>query len=148
MPTAGTKSYVAKKGEVARRWHLVDATDVVLGRMASRLAEILMGKHKPEYTPHVDTGDFVVVINAEKVKLTGAKKREQRTYGRYSYYPGGYKEETLGSLMERHPDRVIELAVKRMLPKTKLGRVMLSKLKVYRNDQHPHQAQQPVEMTL
>jgi large subunit ribosomal protein L13 len=148
MPTAGTKSYVAKTGEVTRGWHLVDATDVVLGRMATRLAEILMGKHKPEYTPHVDTGDFIVVVNAEKVKLTGSNKREQRTYGRYSYYPGGYKEETLGSLMERYPDRVVEMAVRRMLPKTKLGRVMLKKLKVYRGNEHPHQAQQPETLTL
>ena len=148
MLNAVTKTYVAKKESVTRRWHLVDANDVVLGRMSTRIAEILMGKHKPEYTPHVDTGDFVVVINAEKVKLTGARKRKQRTYGRYSYYPGGYKEETLGSLMERYPDRVIELAVKRMLPKTKLGRVMLKKLKVYRDGEHPHQAQQPEVLSL
>ena len=148
MPTTVMKSFVAKPGSVQQKWHLVDATDCVLGRMATRIATILMGKHKPEYTPHVDTGDFVVVINAENVRVTGARKREQRTFGRYSYYPGGYKEESLGSLMVRFPERVIELAVRRMLPKSKLGRHMLKKLKIYRNSDHPHQAQQPEPLVL
>ncbi len=148
MPTAVTKTYQAKTGEVPQQWHLVDASDVVLGRLATRAATILMGKHKPQYTPHVDTGDFLVVINAEKVKINGTRKPEQKTYGRYSYYPGGYKEETLGSLMARKPEQVIELAVRRMLPKSKLGRHMLKKLKVYRGSEHPHQAQQPEPLQL
>ena len=137
MPTAVTKSFVAKAGQVSQKWYQTDATGQVLGRLATRLATVLMGKHKPEYTRHVDTGDFVIVTNAHAVKITGSK-REQKTFGRYSYYPGGYKEETLGSLMERYPDRVIRLAVRRMLPKSKLGRKMLSKLKVYRDGDHPH----------
>ncbi len=141
------KTTVARTGQVKQRWFLVDATDQVLGRLASRLATILMGKHKPEYTPNVDVGDFVVLTHAEKIKVSG-KKREQKTYGRYSYYPGGYKEERLGAMMERKPERVIQLAVRRMLPKNRLARQMLKKLKVYRGGEHPHQAQQPETLTL
>ena len=147
MPTSAMKTTVARPGQVKQHWFLVDATDQVLGRLASRLATILMGKHKPEYTPHVDVGDFVVLTHVEKVKITG-KKRQQKTYGRYSYYPGGYKEERLGSLMDRKPERVIQLAVRRMLPKNRLARQMLKKLKVYRGGEHPHQAQQPETLIL
>ncbi len=141
------KTTVVRAGQVKQRWFLVDATDQVLGRLATRLATILMGKHKPEYTPHVDVGDFVVLTHAEKIKVSG-KKREQKTYGRYSHYPGGYKEERLGVMMERKPERVIQLAVRRMLPKNRLARQMLKKLKVYRGGEHPHQAQQPETLTL
>jgi len=137
------KSYLAKKGEVAAKWHLVDVSGKILGRAATRIAMVLMGKHRPEYTPHVDTGDFVVVINAEKVKVTGRNKPSQRLFDRYSGYPGGYKASDLQDMLARHPDRVISETVRRMLPKTKLGRHMLSKLKVYPGQEHPHQAQQP-----
>ena len=134
-------TYLAKPGELKADWHVVDATDLVLGRLAAKLATILQGKHKPTYTPHVDTGDFVVVLNAEKIKVTG-KKSEQRTYQTFSGYPSGqhvYRYETMNEL---HPEKVIELAVRRMLPKSKLGANMLKKLKVYKGDKHPHQAQQ------
>lgn len=146
MPTSAMKTTLARTGQVKQEWFLVDATDQVLGRLASRLATILMGKHKPEYTPHVDVGDFVVLTHVDKIKVSG-KKREQKTYGRYSYYPGGYKEERLGVLMDRKPERVIQLAVRRMLPKNRLARQMLKKLKVYRGGEHPHQAQQPETLT-
>lgn len=147
MPTSAMKTTLARTGQVKQQWFLVDATDQVLGRLASRLATILMGKHKPEYTPHVDVGDFVVLTHVDKIKVSG-KKREQKTYGRYSYYPGGYKEERLGVLMDRKPERVIQLAVRRMLPKNRLARQMLKKLKVYRGGEHPHQAQQPETLAL
>ena len=137
------KTYMAKKGEIAHKWYVVDVADKVLGRVATRIATILMGKHRPEYTPHVDTGDFVVVVNAEKVRITGAAKATQRTYQRYSGYPGGRKVVTLKEMLAKHPDRVVREAVRRMLPKTKLGRSMVSKLKVYAGADHPHQAQQP-----
>ena len=137
------KSYMAKKGELVAKWHLVDATDKVLGRMATRIATILMGKHRPEYTPHVDCGDFVIVTNAARIKVTGANKPTQRIYESYSHYPGGRKVRTLEQMLERHPARVIREAVRRMLPKTKLGHQMLTKLKVYAESDHPHQAQQP-----
>lgn len=137
------KTYMAKKGELVAKWHLVDATDRVLGRMATRIATILMGKHRPEYTPHVDCGDFVIVTNAARIKVTGANKPTQRIYERYSHYPGGRKVRTLEQMLQRHPDRVIREAVRRMLPKTKLGHQMLTKLKVYAESDHPHHAQQP-----
>ena len=137
------KTYMAKKGELVAKWHLVDATDKVLGRMATRIATILMGKHRPEYTPHVDCGDFVIVTNAARIKVTGANKPTQRIYETYSHYPGGRKVRTLEQMLQRHPDRVIREAVRRMLPKTKLGHQMLTKLKVYAESDHPHQAQQP-----
>ena len=136
------KTYMAKPGEVTQQWHLVDAADKVLGRLATRLATILMGKHRPEYTPHVDTGDFVVVVNAAKIKVTG-NKLQQKTYERYSGYPSGRKVTSLGEMLEKHPERVISEAVRRMLPKSKLGRAMLRKLKVYAGPDHPHEAQQP-----
>lgn len=141
------QTYFAKKGEVEQRWHVVDATDVPLGRLASRVAVVLMGKHRPEYTPHVDTGDFVIVTNASKVGLTG-NKAASRFKQRYTGYPGGLKLESYGHLRDRRPDRLVEDAVKRMLPKNRLGRVMLKKLKVYAGDEHPHQSQQPEPMVV
>ncbi len=137
-----TKTYIAKKEDVQRDWYVIDATDKVLGRMASRIAMILQGKTKPIYTPHVDTGDFVVVTNARKIKLTGNKMNE-KVYYTHSGYPGGFKEIPIKKWMEKHPDRVVNMAVKRMLPKTKLGRAMLKKLKVYSDSDHSHEAQQP-----
>ncbi len=136
------KTFIAKKEDVQRDWHTIDATDKVLGRMASRIAMILQGKTKPIYTPHVDTGDFVVVTNAEKIKLTGNKMNE-KVYYTHSGYPGGFKEIPIKKWMDKHPDRIVTLAVKRMLPKTKLGNAMLKKLKVYAGPDHSHEAQQP-----
>ncbi|HOB73721.1 MAG TPA: 50S ribosomal protein L13 [Phycisphaerae bacterium] len=136
------KSFLAKPGEVGGDWHLVDADGKVLGRLATELATILMGKHKPTYTPHVLTGDFVVVINAEKVRLTG-NKLEQKEYDRYTYYNSGRKVDPIKKVLATHPERVIWWAVRRMLPKNALGRHMLSRLKIYAGPQHPHQAQQP-----
>jgi large subunit ribosomal protein L13 len=141
MSFATDKCYQAKTGEVERKWHSVDAEGQILGRLATKLATVLMGKHKPTYTPHIDTGDFVVVINAEKVKVTG-RKAEQKEYASYSYYPGGRKVRTYAELMEKYPDRIIKHAVRRMLPKSAMGRRLLKKLKVYRGNEHPHQAQQ------
>jgi large subunit ribosomal protein L13 len=136
------KTFIAKKEDVQRDWHVIDATDKVLGRMASRIAMILQGKTKPIYTPHVDTGDFVIVTNAKKIKLTGNKMKE-KVYYTHSGYPGGFKEIPIKKWMEKHPDRIVTLAVKRMLPKTKLGSAMLKKLKVYAGPDHSHEAQQP-----
>ncbi len=136
------KTFIAKKEDVQRDWYVIDATDKVLGRMASRIAMILQGKTKPIYTPHVDTGDFVIVTNAEKIKLTGNKMNE-KVYYTHSGYPGGFKEIPIKKWMEKHPDRIVNLAVKRMLPKTKLGSAMLKKLKVYAGPDHSHEAQQP-----
>jgi large subunit ribosomal protein L13 len=135
-------TYMPKPGEVAANWHVVDATDQVLGRLAARLSLIIQGKHKPTYTPHVDTGDYVVVINADKVKVTG-RKAEVLEYQTYSRYPGGQKTYSYQRMAELHPEKLIELAVRRMLPKNKMGRNILGKLKVYKGDQHPHTAQQP-----
>ncbi|MDR0764881.1 MAG: 50S ribosomal protein L13 [Synergistaceae bacterium] len=142
----GTRTYVAKKEKVERRWYVVDATDKHLGRLAVQIARVLTGKHRPGYTPHVDTGDFVVVVNAEKVGLTG-KKREQSKFYRYSGYPGGLKSRTYGEVIARRPAHLIEKVVWGMLPKTKLGRAMYKKLKVYAGGAHPHAAQcpEPVE---
>ena len=134
------KSYMAK--EVEKKWYVVDASGKVLGRLANKIAVVLMGKHKPTYTPHVDTGDYVIVVNADKVVLTG-KKLDQKKYYRHSGYPGGLKELTARQMFEKHPEKVVYLAVKRMLPKNKLGRKMLKKLKVYVGPEHPHQAQKP-----
>jgi large subunit ribosomal protein L13 len=133
---------MAKPQEVQHRWHLVDASDKVLGRLATAVATVLMGKDKPSYTPHVDVGDFVVVVNAEKVRVTG-RKRQQKQYDYYTYYPGGRKVVDLATLMDKRPEKVVELAVQRMLPKNALGRQMFKKLKVYRGPEHPHAAQQP-----
>lgn len=137
------KTYMAKKGQIAPKWHVVDLTDKVLGRAATKIATILMGKHRPEYTPHVDTGDFVVAINADKVKLIGSAKRVQRQYQRYSGYPSGRKSVPLEKMLVAKPEKVVSEAVRRMLPKTKLGHAMLKKLKVHAGPDHDHQAQQP-----
>ena len=137
------KTFMAKKGQVQQKWYVVDLTDKVLGRAATRIAKVLMGKHRPEYTPNVDTGEFVVVLNASKVKVTGANKPAQRTYQRFSRYPGGLKIETLAEVMAKNPEKVVSEAIRRMLPKSKLGNAMLMKLKVYAGSEHPHQAQQP-----
>ena len=147
MRSAAMKTYLAKPDEVTANWHLVDASGKVLGRLATHLATILMGKHKPAYTPHVLTGDVVVVVNAEKVKLTG-RKMEQKQYDRYTYYSGGRKVVPIARMMERHPERVIQLAVRRMLPKNKLARQMLKRLKVYAGPDHPHAAQRPRPLEL
>ena len=141
------QTYFAKNGEVAKQWRLVDAEDKVLGRLATEVATVLMGKHRPEYTPHVDCGDFVVVVNADKLVLTG-RKAEQKMQLRYTGYPGGLKARSYGELLEKHPERLVENAVRRMLPKSRLGRQMLSKLKVYSGTDHPHHAQQPEPMAL
>ncbi|MGQ9545978.1 MAG: 50S ribosomal protein L13 [Dehalococcoidia bacterium] len=134
------KTYSPKAKDIERRWWVIDATDKTLGRMATRVANLLMGKHKPIYAPYIDTGDYVVVINAAKVKVTG-KKTEQKVYYRHSGYPGGLKGEKLEELLKKDPSRVIELAVKGMLPHNSLGRAMLKKLKVYAGAEHPHRAQ-------
>ena len=141
------KSYIAKPGEIEAKWYVVDAKDRILGRMSDKIATILMGKHKPTYTPHVDTGDFVVVINAEKIRVTG-DKRAKKEYDWFTRYPGGRKILTFDQMQEKHPEKIIELAVRRMLPKSKLGRKMLSKLKVYTGADHPHQAQLPEALEL
>ncbi len=141
------RTYAAKESEIERRWYLVDAEGQVLGRLATRIADVLRGKHKPTYTPNVDTGDFVVVINAEKVVVTG-KKEQQKVYQRYSGYPGGLKEIKYTDMRNQHPERIVELAVKRMIPKNKLGRKVVKKLKVYRGPNHPHEAQQPEALSL
>jgi len=141
------KSYLAKNEEVERKWYVVDAEGKSLGRLASQIAKILQGKHKPTYTPHVDTGDYVIVINAEKIVLTG-KKLTQKKYYRHSGYPGGLKEQTAKEILEKYPERLIEKAVKGMLPKTKLGRHMFKKLKVYSGSNHPHEAQKPEKLEL
>ena len=141
------QTYFAKAGEVEKKWHVIDAEGVSLGRLASDVAVVLMGKHRPEYTPHIDTGDFVIITNATKVGMTG-KKAEQKLKLRYTGYPGGLKAETYGHLRDRKPERLIEDAVRRMLPKNRIGRQMLKKLKVYAGAEHPHQAQQPQAMTV
>jgi large subunit ribosomal protein L13 len=141
------KTYHAKPGEVEREWLLVDATDIALGRLASQVASILKGKTKPQYTPHVDTGDFVIVVNASKIKLTGNKLADKSKF-RHSGYIGGLKETKISDQLAKRPDRVVETAVKGMLPKNTLGRAMGKKLKVYGGPTHPHQAQNPRQITL
>jgi len=136
------KTFSAKSHEVKRDWLLVDATDKVLGRLASQIALRLRGKHKPEYTPHVDTGDFIVVVNAAQLKVTGAKLEDKKYY-RHSGYPGGVYETNFRKMQERFPGRALQIAVKGMLPKGPLGYAMIKKLKVYADQQHPHTAQQP-----
>jgi large subunit ribosomal protein L13 len=139
------KTYVAKPSERERNWLVVDAEGQTLGRLATQLADALRGKRKPEYTPHVDTGDFVVVVNAEKIRVTG-KKMEQKRYWRHSGYPGGIKSRTLAEMLDRRPEEVIRKAVKGMLPRNRLGRKQLTKLKVYAGPDHPHAAQKPQPM--
>ncbi|MBK7158182.1 MAG: 50S ribosomal protein L13 [Ignavibacteria bacterium] len=135
----------ATAGENPHKWHIVDANGKILGRMASEIAKRIRGKYNPQYTPNADTGDWVVVINAEKVKLAG-KRADQKEYLTYSGYPGGQKKRTFNEMIDKHPDRVITLAVKRMLPKTRLGNKLINKLKVYKGEEHPHTAQNPVTL--
>ncbi|HPT83323.1 MAG TPA: 50S ribosomal protein L13 [Limnochordia bacterium] len=141
------KTYAAKPQEVERKWYVVDAEGQTLGRLASQVAAILKGKHKPIYTPHVDTGDHVIVINAEKIQLTGKKLHSKRYY-RHSGYPGGLKSTTAGELLNRYPERVIKAAVWGMIPHNRLGRKMIKKLKVYAGPDHPHEAQKPEQLEL
>ncbi|WP_108830602.1 50S ribosomal protein L13 [Aedoeadaptatus coli] len=136
------KTTMAKANEVDRKWYVIDAEDKVLGRLATEVATLLRGKHKPIYTPHVDTGDFVIVINADKVKLTGTKW-DNKIHASHTGYPGGRREVVYKEIREKHPERVIEYAVKGMLPKSRLGRSMFGKLKVYAGPNHPHEAQKP-----
>jgi large subunit ribosomal protein L13 len=140
-------TYLAKPGEVQGKWHIVDASGLVLGRLAAKVAMILQGKTKPTYTPFVDTGDFVIILNAEKVRVTG-KKADVMEYQTYSKYPSGQHVYSYKTMKELHPEKVIEVAVRRMLPKSKLSRTFLSKLKVYKGSAHPHAAQQPKELKL
>jgi large subunit ribosomal protein L13 len=137
------RTYSPKGSDITRQWHVIDASDVVLGRLASQVAVLLRGKHKPIFAPHVDTGDFVIVINADKVALSGNKLEQKRAY-RHSGYPGGLRSMSYGELMEKRPERIVEKAVRGMLPKNSLGRKTLRKLKVYAGPDHPHSAQQPV----
>lgn len=141
------RTFSVKKEEIHRDWYVVDAKGETLGRLASRIAPILKGKHKPIYTPHLDCGDFVVVVNADQVRVTG-RKMDQKFYYRYSGYPGGLSQISLRDQLARHPERVLQAAVRGMLPKSKLGRQMIKKLKVYAGDEHPHQAQQPKPLEL
>jgi large subunit ribosomal protein L13 len=141
------RTYSPKPGDVQRQWHVIDAADIVLGRLAVHAATLLRGKHKPIYAPHVDTGDFVIIVNAEKVALTGSKREDKVEY-RHSGYPGGIRATTYDVLLAKNPRRVVEKAVKGMLPHNSLGRQMLSKLKVYAGPEHPHQAQKPVPYTI
>lgn len=142
-----TKTYLPPQDSLTREWYVVDAADQRLGRLASEIATILRGKNKPEYTPHLDTGGFVIVVNAEKVKVTG-RKRVQKVYRRHSGRPGGMKTESFAHLQARLPERIVEHAVKGMLPKNSLGKQMFTKLKVYAGPEHPHQAQQPQEIKI
>ena len=139
------KCYQAKAGELSQSWYVIDATDMVVGRLAAQIAPILMGKHRPTYTPHIDTGDFVIVTNVEKVVFTG-NKWQQKHYQWYTGHPGGQREEAAWKLLQRHPDRILKLAVQRMMPKNKIGRHMLTKLKLYAGTKHPHQAQAPTPL--
>src|SRR5579871_3889867 len=140
-------TFMAKSHEVKRRWLLIDATDQVVGRLAVQIANILRGKHRPEYTPHQDTGEFVIIVNASKIRFTG-KKMDTKTYQSYSHHPGGQKIVSARSLLEKHPERILEQAVRRMVPRTKLGRQQMTKLKIYAGPSHPHQAQQPQEFKM
>lgn len=136
------RTYTPKPGDIDRAWHVIDATDVVLGRLASQVAAILRGKHKAQFAPHVDAGDFVIIINAEKVALTGNKRETKMAY-RHSGYPGGLRATPYSELLDKHPERAVEKAVRGMLPHTTLGKAQLAKLKVYAGSEHPHAAQQP-----
>lgn len=136
------RTYTPKAGEIQHDWYVVDAAGLTLGRLASQIASVLRGKHKPTYSPHMDCGDFVIVVNAHKIRVTG-RKLDQKFYYRHSGYPGGLKAISLRDQLDRHPDRVIQLAVRGMLPKNRLGRQMIKKLKIYAAPDHPHEAQQP-----
>lgn len=141
-------TFMAKASTITRRWYLIDATDAVVGRLAVQIANVLRGKHRPEYTPHVDTGEYVIVVNAEKVRFTG-KKMQTKTYQWYTRYPGGLKEVTARDVIQsKHPERVLYEAVRRMVPRNRLGRQQMTKLKIYAGPSHPHQAQQPQVLKL
>lgn len=142
-----TTTFMAKTGQLKPRWFLIDATDQVVGRLAVQIANILRGKHRPEYTPHTDTGEFVIVVNVEKIRFTG-KKMETKQYHWYTHHPGGYKTVTAKEWIQTHPDRILMQAVKRMVPRNSLGRQQMTKLKIYAGPQHPHQAQQPEALKL
>jgi len=139
------KCYQAKANELEKSWYVIDATNMVVGRLAAQIAPILMGKHRPTYTPHIDTGDYVIVTNVDKVVFTG-NKWQQKHYQWYTGHPGGQREEAAWKLFQRHPDRILQLAVQRMMPKNKIGRHMLTKLKLYAGPTHPHQAQSPIPL--
>jgi len=141
------RTYVPKIDEIQRAWFVVDATDLPLGRLASEVAKILRGKHKPMFTPHLDTGDYVIVVNADKIRVT-SKKSEEKIYYRHSGYPGGIKAESFNALIERRPEAIIERAIKGMLPKNRLGRAIYRKLHVYAGDSHPHESQKPETLIL
>ncbi|WBW50441.1 50S ribosomal protein L13 [Peptoniphilus equinus] len=141
------KSYMAKASDIERKWYVIDAKDKVLGRLATEVATVLRGKHKPTYTPHVDTGDYVIVINADKIKLTG-NKWQQKIHAYHTGYPGGRREVAYTEIRDKHPERIVEYAVKGMLPKSRLGRKMFTKLKVYAGETHPHEAQKPETLEL
>ncbi len=141
------RTWTVRPGDIERKWYVVDATDLVLGRMASEIARILRGKHRPQYTPHADCGDHVIVINAEKIRVTG-KKETDKVYYHHTGYVGGLKSITLDKQREKHPERIITHAVKGMMPKGPLGRAMMKKLKVYAGGEHPHAAQKPEELKL
>jgi large subunit ribosomal protein L13 len=136
---------MAKKGEVPQRWHLIDATDQVVGRLAVQIATVLRGKHRPEYTPHIDTGEFVIVINAEKVRFTG-RKLQTKTYQWYTHFPGGLRQVSALHVLQTRPERILREAVRRMVPRNRLGRQQMTKLKIYAGPSHPHQAQQPEKL--
>jgi large subunit ribosomal protein L13 len=144
---AAMRTFMAKKETVQRRWYVIDATDQVVGRLAVQIATMLRGKHRPDYTPHVDTGDFIIVINASRIRFTG-NKMDTQVYQSYSHYPGGQRVVTARQLMEKHPERILEMAVRRMVPRNKLGRQQMTKLKIYAGPSHPHQAQQPQEFKM
>ncbi len=137
-----TRTFTPKPADITREWVVIDATDVVLGRLASHAATLLRGKHKPTFAPHMDTGDFVIIVNAEKIAVSGNKRTDKFVY-RHSGFPGGLKQRSVGEMIEKHPDRLVEKAIKGMLPKNRLGRAMSKKLKVYAGPDHPHAAQQP-----
>src|SRR5690606_34004374 len=142
-----TRTYSPKPDEIQRDWLIIDATDIVLGRLASHVAVLLRGKHKPTFAPHMDTGDFVIIVNAEKVALTGSKLQKKLAY-RHSGYPGGLTATSYAEMLEKHPTRAVEKAVRGMLPKNSIGRAQLAKLKVYAGPEHPHAAQQPKPFTI
>ena len=147
MPTTGTRTYSPKAAEATHDWVVIDATDIVLGRLASHAAALLRGKHKPTFAPHMDMGDFVIIVNADKVALTGSKNEKKMAY-RHSGYPGGLKATQYSELLEKQPARTVERAIRGMLPKNSLGRAQIKKLKVYAGAEHPHAAQQPTPYTL
>ncbi len=141
------RTWTVRPGDIKREWYVIDASDAVLGRLATKAASILRGKHRPQYTPHADCGDHVIIVNAEKVRLTG-RKEDQKVYHRHTGYPGGLKTTSLKDMRAQHPERIIEAAIRGMLPKNPLGRKMFTKLKVYAGDQHPHAAQQPRSLSI